>query len=177
MTRLIAQINSEKFKTPYSTFKLLSKLWISIGFIFLWIDKSSAIQLVYSSMLTPNSDTFSRGCQLSNYHYEALEISVIKEGCYTFESKSSMDMYGYVYKNFSNLLNPPINLVFENDNFGENHQFHLVIRTKGDNKYVLVATTSSPNVTGPFSIVVSGPANVTLKHISEYSYYLIEPFV
>lgn len=129
---------------------------------------------MYSSSLTANSSTYSpTGCDASNYYYEAIRVNVAKTGEYSLRSSSRVDTYGYIYKNYFNLVDLTENLMAQNDNGCDEHQFKLNANLQVGTTYILFVTTSSPDVRGPFSIVASGPSTVSLNRISEYMYHLV----
>ncbi|CAF1486150.1 unnamed protein product, partial [Adineta steineri] len=69
------------------------------------------IQLKYSSILTEDSPTYYRDCQVPQCHYEALQIHVNTTGLYVLWSESNINAHGYIYKNDFNPLKPPENLL------------------------------------------------------------------
>jgi hypothetical protein len=113
-----------------------------------------------------------RDCIEPNFYYESIQVKVIETGYYTFLSDSTMDTYGYIYKDKFDPLNPLENLLSINDDGGSYFQFRLDIRLVVDMTYVLVVTTYDSRRTGEFSITVSGNNKVTLEHLSEYVYVL-----
>ena len=72
-----------------------------------------------------------------------------------------MDMFGYIYNNVFNPLNLTQNLIEYDDDNGGNAQFLFSINLQSTVRYILVATTYGPNVTGAFGISALGPGNVT----------------
>ncbi|CAF1016920.1 unnamed protein product [Adineta steineri] len=111
-------------------------------------DNSSSVQSVYSSMLTKNHPTYSpTGCDLPNYYYEAIQMNVNESRYYSLSSDSTIDTYGYMYT----------------DNFYPSDSLKNVIVSTAAN--ILVVTTYSPNVTGNFSIIMSGINNVTFERL------------
>jgi hypothetical protein len=129
---------------------------------------------VYSSALTGNSQTYAQFVyKASNYYYEAMQVNVGETGCYSFGINSSVDTFGYIYLDTFNPLFPSRSLIIQNGERLNNMQFKHPTRLHASVTYILVVTTSSPNVTGSFSILVSGPNNVSLNHISEYMHSLV----
>jgi hypothetical protein len=128
---------------------------------------------MYSSELTTNSQTYSGGFPRADYYYEAIQVNVVDTGCYILRRNSTVDTFGYLYKdNFS----PPCqseNPLSEDDDSGGGGQFKLTTYLQISTTYVLVVTTSSPNVRGNFSIFVSGSNNVSLNRKSGYMYCLL----
>ncbi|CAF4031138.1 unnamed protein product [Adineta steineri] len=128
----------------------------------------SAVQSNYSSELTTNSQIYSRDCRKSNYYYETIRVNVVENAYYALSSDSAMDTYGYIYKDDFNPLNPFEKLLSQNYRSCSYEDFNLIVYLHSDTKYILVVTTSSPNKTGKFSILTSGPNNITLDHYSKY---------
>jgi hypothetical protein len=146
---------------------------------------SDGIISKYSSALTLGSGTFSRaGGSGSNYYYEAIQINVNTTGIYTFISQSNtresnmdttdtstfvsqgyMDTYGYIYQDSFYPSNPAVNSLQQDDDNAGHLQFRLTVSCRADITYVLVFTTFSGGVTGPFSIMASGPDNVIFNSI------------
>ncbi len=95
-------------------------------------------------------------------------------GFYTLLSSSNIDTYGYIYKHDFNPFKPLTNIFSENDDGGAYYtqQFQFIVNLLANTRYILVVTTSSPNVTGKFSIFVSGPDKVSLNRIGEYIHSL-----
>jgi hypothetical protein len=131
-------------------------------------------QSMYSSMLTANTQTYSRVCGRTNYYYETIQVNVQETGNYSFGSISSIETYGYIYNNSFDPFNPTKNLVLQ-DGYGCGiYQFQLTARLQLNTTYVLVVTTFFPNVQGNFSVHVTGPNNVRLNRISEYLYFFLD---
>jgi hypothetical protein len=132
------------------------------------IDNSLVVQLMYSSALTTNSSTYPNiGCEVLSYYYAAIKVNVVKTGCYNLTSNSSVSIFGYIYRHNFNQLNPSKNLISRSDVILNSTQFQLITYIQANISYVLVVTTSYPNVTGAFSILASGPSTVTHNHMSE----------
>ncbi len=123
---------------------------------------------MYSSSLTTNNQMYIRDCIEPNFYYESIQVKVFESGYYTFQSDSTMDTYGYIYKNKFDPLNPLENLLSINDDGGSYFQFRLDIRLVVNMTYVLVVTAYDSRRTGEFSITVFGKNKVTLEHLSEY---------
>ena len=125
---------------------------------------------MYTSALASNSKMYSRtDCGESQY-YEAIEVNVILSGLYSLSSDSIVNTYGYIYKEKFNPVNTSKNLLSQNDNSCNTDQFKLTLDLQVGTTYILVVTTYYANVTGTFSITVSGPSNVSFNLISEYLY-------
>jgi hypothetical protein len=131
------------------------------------------IRQIYSSALTVDSPTYYRDCNIPNYHYESIQVNVVTTGLYTIWSNSSVDTYGYIYKENFDSLKPVENLLSQHSGSCNQGQFKLIIALEAYTTYILVVTTYRPSITGNFSIFVSGPDNVTLNPISESLYYFV----
>ncbi len=139
------------------------------------IDSSSvSIQATYTSNLTATSSKYTRDCIQPNYYYEAIEINVAENGYYTLVSDSNMNTFGYLYQTNFNPFNPFVNRIKIDYGGGCNAQFKLIDYLEKERTYILVVTTSDPNVTGSFTIIALGPSNVTPKRSGEYSYLNIK---
>lgn len=139
---------------------------MSIILLFFSTDASSPWQSTYSSDLTTNSHSYSRdNCQLPRYFYEAIQIDVNQGGCYSFASNSDIDTHIYMYRNIFSPLDPSMNLILRESSVDKQSQ--LMTSLHGRSGYVLVVTTSSPDITGRFSIDMLGPANISVQYISE----------
>ena len=100
-------------------------------------------------------------------------MSVVKTGFYRFSTDSHINTYGYIYKDNFNPLNPFENILLQDDNSCSDNQFGFYTHFQIGITYVLVVTTYRPNVTGEFSIQITGPKNIYVKAIREYLYHLI----
>lgn len=96
-------------------------------------------------------------------------MTVTETGRYSLGTNSTIDTYGYIYKNRFDPADPFVNLISEDDQSYRNNQFKIVTSLQINITYILVVTTYSPNVTGMFTVIVIGPNNVKFNHISKYS--------
>ncbi len=123
----------------------------------------------YSSKLTENSPMFARTtCGMSNYYYEAIQVEVLESGCYNLVSNGTIDMYGFIYKDYFNPVAPTANFLPVSVLDYDGDQFELQTSLLINTKYILVMTTFYPKVTGVFSVIANGPNSVTFDRISEY---------
>ncbi|CAF3810862.1 unnamed protein product [Adineta steineri] len=129
------------------------------------LNTSSGIQSMYSSELTADNPKYSRDCDKYNYHYETIEIDVITAGFYIIASKSSVDTLGYIYNDSLDPFNPSVNKILDNFMGCDAAGFQLTLNLVVNVKYILVVTTLYVDVTGSFSIIVSGPANTSIKRM------------
>ncbi|CAF1224496.1 unnamed protein product [Adineta steineri] len=138
------------------------------------LNTSSVVQTVYASKLATNSSTYSRRCSSSNSYYKAIQVNVRRSGFYTFFSKSNMDTYGSLYKDYFDPSTPRENQLVDDDKRCNQKQFTFTIALETSITYTLVVTTWNSYTTGEFSIFVSGPDNVDLKNISKCLHYNYE---
>ena len=94
------------------------------------------------------------------YYYEAIQLIVKRTDSYTVTSKSSIDTYGYIYRNNFYPYSPSLNIIVEDDDSGGNRDFKLTSSLQAGAAYILVVTTFSPGVTGSFGIVTSNPGMI-----------------
>ncbi len=144
-----------------------------IDFIIHLVYSSLVPQNGYFSSLSTNNQIYSRDCDKQNLYYESIQVKVNTTGYYSFRSYSTIDAYGFIYRNTFNPLNPLENLLHREDDSGSDLQFTLDIRLSGGMTYVLVMTTYQLKETGAFSIIVQGPNKVILNRLSEYIYVCI----
>ena len=84
------------------------------------------------------------------------------EGTYTFTSRSPINTFGYIYDDTFDCNDPTLNLISQDDDSDGNGQFRITALLHPDRRYILVATTVSPEATGEFSIISSGPIAVEI---------------
>ena len=124
-----------------------------------------SLRAIYSSQLTTDHQVYPRICGTGNYHYETIQINVQLSGSYTFDnSNSSILLYGYLYENNFDPTYPMKNLIIES-NYSCNNPFKLGSYLETNRIYILVVTTFISNVKGSFTILVTGPHNLTLNKI------------
>jgi hypothetical protein len=105
------------------------------------------------------------GCGAPNYFYSAVQFNVIEADCYDLIGNGTNDTYGYIYKDYFNPINPHINVFLQNDRTHRDNQFEFYPRLLLNTTYILVVTTFDPNVTGVFSVFVTGSNNVSFTSI------------
>jgi hypothetical protein len=126
------------------------------------------IQSTYTSVLTKDTQTYSRVCGRTNYHYETIQVNVQENSTYSFDSISTIITYGYIYEYSFDPFNPTENLLSQSNYSCGGFHFQFATYLRRNMTYVLVVTTFQPNVQGSFSVFVRGPNNVSLNRISEY---------
>ncbi|CAF1248885.1 unnamed protein product [Adineta steineri] len=132
-------------------------------------DNSSIVLSMYSSELTRNHPSYSRtGCGLSNYYFEAIQVNVNESDYYNLNSKSSINIYGYMYSENFYPFGPSTNLILKNSDNSSKGQLQMRIFLQSTTANIFVITTYDPDVSGTFSIVVSGLNHVTFERLSEY---------
>lgn len=120
----------------------------------------------YSSSLTYDSNQFFRIGNTYTYYYQAIDIIVNITGNYTLKSNCTMDTYGYLYNNSFDKTKLSLNQVKQDDDSGGNLQFQLISVLRSGMRSILIVTTYGPNIRGPFSLIVSGPATVGFRLFS-----------
>jgi hypothetical protein len=133
------------------------------------VDDRSVIESTFLSTLTPNSSTYSQNnCGASDYYYEAVQMNVVKAGCYSFVGNSNVLLLISVYKNAFHPIDPLMNLMTQSDVSLNETQLKLIAYLQVNTSYVLVVTTYSAYEIGAFAIRVSGLDTVSLHRSSEY---------
>jgi hypothetical protein len=103
----------------------------------------------------------------NTYYYQSMYVLVDEAGNYTFQSNSSVDLFGSLYNNSFTAANPSVNLIaFDDDSGAIFLNFKITALLQTGVAYVLVVTTSSSNTTGSFTITASGLGNVIYVPIS-----------
>lgn len=165
--------DSEKIVTLNKTCIYWHSWQYLIALIFHLVYSTLVLQKIYSSSLSTRNQIYHRYCDKQNFYYESIQVKVIESGYYSFGSLSSMDVYGFIYRNTFNPLNPAENLLPVDVDSNTNFQFRLNIHLSSNMTYVLIMTTYRLRETGTFSIVVLGTHKVTLERLSKYIYMLI----
>jgi hypothetical protein len=117
--------------------------------------------------LATNSPVFTRLSSSGNFCYVAIQVNVLKSGVYTFQSNSTLDTYGYLYKRYFDPSYTIVNLLRSNDDSGSNRQFLIEESLQWNETYILVVTTFSPRTYGSVTIMASGAAAVTFALSNE----------
>ena len=125
----------------------------------------SSISANYSSALTNSSAAYMRTGNSGSFYYEAIEVTATLTGRYTFLSSSNMDTYGFLYQTGINPSNLSATLLILDDDSGGNNQFLFTYTLEAGNTYIVICTTFSAMVTGPFSLGIYGPSRVSLRRI------------
>ena len=123
----------------------------------------------YSSALTINSRTYTRYGSSGIFYYEAILITTSVSGNYTIQSNSTIDAYGYLYLNSFNANDMITNILAIDDDSGENGQFLISYTLQANGRYIVIMTTYFQNITAPFSIIVTGPAIVSMSYLETIS--------
>lgn len=146
------------------------------------VTSSSIIRSEYSSSLNMSNEKYIRADSSStlNCYFEAIELNVSMSGNYTIVSVSNIDTFGYIYSNKFNPTFPFLHLLSSNDDTGGNRQLKLKSFLSIGIEYILVVTTYNANVTGSYSIVITGCASIRFTRLnikSECSIYFTNWFV
>jgi hypothetical protein len=122
-------------------------------------------------VLTKETQVYRRVCGKGYYHYETIEVHVYQNSTYGFDSDSTMIIYGYIYKDAFDPLDPENNLLTQSNWSSCGYHFQLAAYLQINKTYMLVVTTFDPNIQGSFTVFVTGPYNISLSRISKYQYF------
>jgi hypothetical protein len=121
----------------------------------------------YSSALTSEDGSYGRpGGSSSGHYYEAIQIIADTTGTYIITSSSGIDTHGFLYNGTFSASNPSTNLILRDDDSGGNGQFKLTAVLQAGVPYTVVISTHSAGSTGIFSVIATGPGNVSLNRIN-----------
>ena len=115
--------------------------------------------------MTKETPVYPRVCGKGNYHYQTIQVTVQQNGSYTFDSNSTIELYGYIYKNDFDPSYPNENVLTQSNFSCGRFYFQFGDYLEVNTVYILVVTTLDPNVRGSFTLFVTGPNNVTLNQI------------
>jgi len=141
------------------------------------------IQSLYSSGLTlMHSQCYLENLLTSDYYYEPMQINVIQSGDYALSSVDSTDgVIGYLYKEHFNEFNSYERLILGTSDTCPTDEFKIISELQSSVTYILIMTAGlkSSRSDGNFSILVSGPNNITFNPISmfhiESIFFIIQP--
>ncbi|CAF1365095.1 unnamed protein product [Adineta ricciae] len=155
---LVATTDSPK---AIGSFSIVGSGLGSLNFAPVNISGTSWLRSEYASALTTNSQQFCvhSPCDEYIYYAQAFEINITTNGTYYFRSRSdgNMNIVAYIYNESVDATYPYRNYItFSLLNVGTS-QYMMIITLQQMTKYVLVVTTSSPTLTGPFTLIGSGP--------------------
>mgnify|MGYP006904173597 FL=1 len=122
--------------------------------------------------MTEKTQVYPRVCGKGNYHYDTIQINAQQEGSYTFDSHTDIQLYGYIYRNDFDPSYPDKNLLTQS-NFSCGEDFKVGSYFEVNTIYILVVTTSNPDVRGNFTLLIIGPNNITFNRISKWIFILI----
>ena len=125
-----------------------------------------------SSILTNESARFCffRNCSTPYYYYQSYALNVTTDGLYAIQSYSNIDMAGLLENDTFIPSNYFQNLLNLNDNLAENGQFFMTSTFSTSMRYILVITTGKINIFRSFTVIIKGPAYVTvIPYIPELS--------
>jgi len=127
------------------------------------------IESKFTSTLTTDSSK-TKFCSNLTTYYDNTHIRIFKEGIYNFLINSTIDVGVHLYKNYfdDNILDE--NLLFTHYTGCDLSQMKFSVNLESNEKYDLVITTSAilPNTIYSYSVVSSGPTNVSFNHMSKY---------
>ena len=98
----------------------------------------------------------------TGYYYHAYIITVSTAGTYSFTTDSSIDTYGLLYDGTFDPSNPASSLLISNDDGGISLQFKITTPLESSRTYTLIVTTHGSFVIGSYSLIASGPVQLSL---------------
>ena len=123
----------------------------------------SLILSSYSGYLSSTGSVFNRpGGVTGDYYYQAVRLVAWGSGNYILSSKSSIDTYGYLYRNLFDPSSPSQNLITSDDDSAGDGQFQISVYLSYGLAYILIVTTHSTNEVGSFSVRASGRSVIDL---------------
>ena len=121
----------------------------------------SIITSTFSNSLTTNSPSFNRLARaINNYYYQSIQILVDQSTFYTITVDSSAFLYAYLYNTIFDSNNPSTNLITSAFDTVDNPNLSFSTNLNTGILYILVVTTVNTDVTGSFTITVTGRGNV-----------------
>jgi hypothetical protein len=133
----------------------------------LCLARLSVVQSTYSRN-TSGETYFPDKCATRNQYYQALRFNISVSGTYEFSSESSMETYGYLYRDTFDPVDPSRNLIANSNSSCANQQFWLQPFLQANSTYILLVTTLHANMTGALSVMSQGVANVSFTRLGEY---------
>lgn len=82
-----------------------------------------------------------------------------------------MDTFGYVYENNFTLFDLTMNKIMHSDDDQCSSQFTITLYREIDTSFILIVTTQKQFEHDVFSIIVTGPSNVSMERIGTHNYY------
>lgn len=123
--------------------------------------------MTYNWTLSADSPTFGRpNGSGSGYFYQAFTVNISVPGTYRFRSSGRMYCYGLLYGDAFDPLRPNRNLLASDGENSDRYHFEINASLQAQRTYNLVVTTYGESMTGEFSIIASGPAQVTLDRFT-----------
>ena len=161
---------SRAFYKEYSVHTRIQSRWVDIELLCCVFSFTAAIVFPYSmtyyGTLSASSPTFGRpNGNGSGYYYQTYTVTISLPGTYRFQSSGKMNCYGLFYDNTFDPLRPNANLFASDDSSAGRDHFDINVSLQAQKTYNLVVTTSAASMTGEFSIIASGPAQVILNKL------------
>lgn len=118
--------------------------------------------------MTELSPKYSRTtCDIPQIYYEAIQIKVTTTDYYTFSSTNGAYADGTLHESYFNPYERFSHLIVESSKSCPYNEFKMTAHLLSNTTYVLVVATSDRHMIGPFSILASGPNNVTFNRIGK----------
>ena len=126
------------------------------------------VQLLYSSALPGTTFKCQEQLLVHNYYYEPIQINVVQSGNYTLSSFDSINgVVGVLYKGHLNNLENQDTFIAGNFSGCPKNEFKIIIELQSSVTYILFMTPMNESLRDDFSILVSGPNNITFNPISK----------
>jgi len=103
------------------------------------------------------------------YYYEPIQINVVQSGNYTMSSVDSRfdGITGYLYKEHFDQFILDKRLIARNLNGCPRYEFKIITELQSSVTYILIVTSVITLSVNNFSLLISGPNNITLNPISK----------
>lgn len=119
--------------------------------------------------MTRNHPIYSpNDCKVVNHYYEAIQFTVSNNGCYTFISKSNVNIAETVYIHSFEAANPITNWIANHHGNKNNDPFNFTLQLENSFTYVLVVSMIHSYDRGNFSVNVSGSGKIDFNRLSKY---------
>lgn len=134
---------------------------------FYLIDSPSVvIQTTYTSELTINSSKRAQNCIVPYYYYNTIQVNVAEGGFYILGTVAEIATGDHIYEEKFNPFNPSMNEMKTVNRISDCvNEFHHVSHFDNQKTYIIVVSSSYPNSTGTYSVIVSGANKVNLTYI------------
>ena len=99
--------------------------------------------------------------------YEAVNVTVVETGCYTFNVRHSTAIHSSIDRDAFDPDSPASNMIVKSRRANGPDQFNVGVYLLSSRTYICVIARHRSNETESYLIAVSGPNDATFKHISK----------